>query len=654
MEKVEHIEGEENNGPQRELTKFWSLIVIALTIFGILFAVNKVFRLDMLGILQYSNSYIYALCASLLSIIFVLYPGSNKLSSKKLPWYDIVLFALMIGIPGYFALIGYDILSQGWDFTPPMYIAVLAIIFALLILEALRRVGGTVLFIVAAIFMVYPMFAGYMPGLLKGVPLTFMDVMSYHSLGTSSILGIASSIFGDMLIGFILFGAVLVGTGAGKFFLDFALSLFGTQRGGIAKVAVISSSLFGTISGSGVSNILTTGSMTIPAMKKAGFPAQKAGAIEAVSSIGGNITPPIMGSTAFLMAAWLGIPYSEVILATIIPIILYYVAIYVQVDAMAVKLNLKGEKQSNLPSVKESLIYGWPYLVSMIVLIYFIFAGYEARGPFIASLVLIILALIRKQVSLGKKETIKLLLEIGRLLSLVFGLMAGVGLIIGAFGVTGIGAAFSSEMVRLADGNVYLLLVLGALTSIILGMGMTTAAVYIFLAVILAPALVSVGLNEVAIHLFIIYFAVVSYITPPVAIGSYTASSIANASPWKTSIESVKLGIVAYLVPFFFVFRPEMIMQTDSMVDVIYPFITSIIGVYFLAGAMQGYIVGLGSINKYFRLLFGLGGLLLFVPDTATDIIGFILLSILVGIILITKKSKSVNTIGQDFDITNK
>jgi len=231
-----------------------------------------------------------------------------------------------------------------------------------------------------------------------------------------------------------------------------------------------------------------------------------------------------------------------------------------------------------------------------------------------------------------------MILDIGRQLSLVFALMAGVGLIIGAFGVTGVGAAFSSEMVRLANGNIYLLLVLGAITAFILGMGMTTAAVYIFLAVILAPALVSTGLNEIGIHLFIIYYAVVSYITPPVAIGSYTASSIAKASPWKTSIESIKLGVVAYLVPFFFVFEPSLILQTDSVQNVIYSFVKSAIGVYFLAAAIQGYITRLGLLNIYSRILFGLVGILIFIPNVYTDIVGFITLAILIVIMWIKRK----------------
>jgi len=643
MAKEKQIRVDESADSNRNITPAWSWVILALTILGVFIAINKSFRLNVWDTLSYSNSYLYALSATFLSIIFILYPVSAKLSGKKVPWYDILLFLLMLGISAYFCTIGYDIMRKGWDYSPPTHIAVMAVIFALLVLEALRRVGGTALFIVAAIFMVYPTFAAYMPGLFKGVQLNFVDTMSYHSLGTSSILGISTSVFGEILVGFIIFGAVLVSTGAGKFFLDLALSFFGNKRGGIAKVAVISSALYGTISGSGVSNILTTGSMTIPAMKKAGFLPHQAGAIEAVSSIGGNVTPPIMGTTAFLMAAWLAIPYSEVMLAAILPILLYYFAIYVQVDAMAYKLKLKGEDKANLPSVKESLRYGWPYLLSIAVLIYYVFQGQEERAPYYASVLLIILAVLKKQFSL-KKVSVEMILDIARQLSLVFGLMAGVGLIIGAFGVTGVGAAFSSEMVRLANGNVYLLLVLGAITAFILGMGMTTAAVYIFLAVILAPALVSTGLNEIGIHLFIIYYAVVSYITPPVAIGSYTASSIAKASPWQTSVESIKLAIVAYLVPFFFVFDPALIMQTDSVQNIIYSFVKSAIGVYFLAAAIQGYVAKLGLLNVFARILFGLVGILIFIPNVYTDIVGFVALAVLLIVMLIRKKPAGPNT----------
>ncbi len=308
----------------RTLNLFWRIVVVLLAISGLFLAINTVFLLGLVEELEYQNAFIYSLMAVLLPIAFLVFPSHKNSSKTSIPWYDVVLGFMCFVIPGYLATISYEITHKGWDFVPPLHVGITACLLCLLVLEVTRRAAGMGMFITCAIFSIYPVVAGHMPGFMRGIEFSIYQTAVFHALGRGSLLGIATDVFGSLLIGFMLFGVVLVVSGGGKFFLNLAFSLFGTQRGGPAKVAVFASCLFGSISGSAIANVVTTGTITIPTMKKAGYPPHYAAAIEACASCGGCVMPPIMGSVAFLMAAWLGVPYFQVALAALIPGLLYF------------------------------------------------------------------------------------------------------------------------------------------------------------------------------------------------------------------------------------------------------------------------------------------------------------------------------------------
>jgi len=350
----------------RTLPIFWRWILIGFTITGMALAINQIFAIKP----KFHIEYLYWLIAIFLSLVFIVFPGSKKALRNKVPWYDILFFLLTVSVASYFAFIAWPLASVGYMFHAPLHLTIAALIFVLLAFEAIRRVGGPALFTVASLFACYPMIADRMPGMLQAIYFSPGLTVRFHALGLDSLLGLPMQVVGRLVIGFIIFGAVLVATGGGKFFIDVASALFGTQKGGPAKVSIFASALFGSLSGSVISNVVTTGSITIPAMKKAGYPAHYAAAIEACASTGGSLMPPVMGSVAFLMASFLNIPYLTVAIAALIPSILYYFGLYMQVDAYARRNNLKGVDKSQIPRIKIVLKEGWPYIFAFVVLVY--------------------------------------------------------------------------------------------------------------------------------------------------------------------------------------------------------------------------------------------------------------------------------------------
>jgi len=582
---------------------------------------NQVFVWRLLGDLEYENAFIYTMFALFLSIVFIIHPAGKNLGKDGVPWYDAILFVFTFLVSAYLAIRAYEITHQGWDLLPPKHVGLMALYLCLASLEAIRRVGGKILFITCFIFALYPSFAAKMPGLLEGAAYSLWDTIIYHGLSVGSLLGLTTRIFGNLLVGFMFFGVVLVATGGGKFFFDISMAFFGTRRGGPAKVAMFASGFFGSISGSVIANVLTTGTVTIPAMKRVGYPAYQAAAIEACASAGGTLMPPIMGAVAFIMAAWLNISYFEVALAAAIPSLLYYFTLFLQVDAYAAIKNLKGLHASEIPSMKEALKTGWHNIIGLLVLIFFMYFNRETQAPFIASAVVIIAAMTKKATRLKKGDFSSLFEQAAQVLSMVLGIMAGIGFIIGSFAGTGLGAAFSSEIGVLAGNNLILILIFGALGSFVLGMGMTVAACYIFLAIVIAPALVNLGINPVAAHLYLIYWGVASYITPPVALGAYTASAIAQTSPTKTALYSMQFGIAKYLLPVFFILNPALVLQTP-IAEVIIPLISNFAGLYILTGGLTGYLLFFGRINIIQRMITFLSGFLLAMPGLKSNMIG--------------------------------
>jgi TRAP transporter 4TM/12TM fusion protein len=602
----------------RNANLFWRAIFIGFTLAGTILAVLQIFLIY--PILE--NAYLYWLLVFYLSPVFIFFPATNKSPTDRVPLYDKMLFFLTIFFSAYLSLHAWEIAHEGWAFLAPLPVSIMSALFCLIILEAVRRAGGFPLFLFTAIFATYPLFAEFMPGALKGNAYPFLQVVRYHVLSTESIIGIPMFVVGTLIIGFMILGSALVTTGGGKFFLDFAFALLGSQRGGPAKVAILSSGIFGSLSGSVISNVLTTGSVTIPTMKKIGYPPHYAAAVEACASSGGCIMPPVMGAVAFVMASFLGISYVDVAIAALIPAVLFYLGLFVQVDFFARKTGLEGLPKKDIPRLSTVLREGFLYVFAFLVLIYFLYLRREAQAPFYATVALLILAMMRSKTRLHLKQYIKFIESVGLILSELVAILAACGFIIGAFSLTGVASSFSREIILLAHGNAFFMLVFGALASFIMGMGMTVTACYIFLSIILVPGLISAGSFDVlAVHLFVLYWGVVSFITPPVALGSYAAAGLAGASPMQTGFTSMRLGVVKYIIPFFFVYSPALIMHGPAH-EIIYELMGAIIGIFILAGGLEGYLPRIGKLPHLLRLLYIVSGLLIVMPQVTTDFIG--------------------------------
>lgn len=629
----------------QRINGFWKNIIVLITTIGVIITLNQIFFWNLMGLTLVNAAYLYIMLACFLSIVFLIFPFSKKKEYKTVPIIDILLFMLTIVINLYFAKNAENIMNFGWDFQAPITASIFSVILWILVIEALRRSAGLPIAIITTVFSIYPLFAHKVPVyFLQGVSMDFMPTAQTHAMGAGSILGLPLQTAATILIGFLIFGVVLQFTGGASFFYNLSHAVFGKSRGGSAKVAVVSSGFMGMMSGSAVSNVLTTGPMTIPAMKKAGFDGRYAAGIEATASSGGSITPPIMGTAAFLMVSFVGVPYSEIVLAAAIPALLYYWGIYMQVDAYSAKKGLAGLSKSEIPNLLHVLKKGWPYLFSLFLLMFLITVmRNEAQAPFYTIVFLLIVSIFDKENKMNLSKIKDVIYTSGRTIAEILGIIAGVGLIVGGLSISGVSLSLARELVSLVGDNVFLILIAGAITSFVLGMGMTVSAVYVFLAIVMAPALVQLGVNPIAAHLFVIYWATVSYITPPVALASFAAAGIAKTPPMETSIVAMKLGAVKYVIPFFFAINPALVAQ-GTLSEILLASSTAIIGVFFMACGFEGWLVGVGA-----RLLWperivviGIGGLLMF-PGLITDLIGLVLIPI---IILYLKKRKTKVNIG--------
>ncbi|MGB9699118.1 MAG: TRAP transporter permease [Thermodesulfobacteriota bacterium] len=618
-------------GPCRWITFSFSLGAIVLAIY-------QIYHLRLFEIMIMDNSYLYLLLSLFLPQIFLFFPPKKGSSSRFLWLVDCILAAISFLIPAIFARYGYTIIERGWGYFAPSEITIMAILLWALILEAVRRTTGLALSLVVLFFSLYPLFAPYMPAFLEGHGRSFLTTATFHSLSVDSILGIPTKVFGDLLIGFMLFGIALQVTGGGKFFLDFSFALLGSTRGGPAKVAVLASALFGSMSGSAISNVITTGSITIPAMKKTGYPAHYAGAIEACASTGGVLMPPVMGATAFVMAAFLQKPYAQIALAAAIPSILYYLGLLIQVDGFAARKKITGIPRSEIPPLSKTLKEGWFYPFSLVILIYFLFSlRVESQAPFYAMAILIIMTIFKKGDRFNARKLFELIESSGKFLSELVAILAGVGMIMGSLSLTGVAASFARELVSFAGGNIPFMLILGALASFIMGMGMTITACYVFLALVLAPGLVQLGLNEMAVHLFVMYWGMISFITPPVALAAFPAATIAQTSPIKVGYTASRLGGVIYLLPFIFVFNPALILQS-GIPEVVQAVLSAALGVILIGSSFEGYLIGVGHLHFGLRVIFFAAGVALSIPEWKTDLLGLIIATITFFFARIAKK----------------
>ncbi len=564
---------------------------------AILLAIKQLFNLRPAGGALLESMYLYLLAGIFLSITFLGFRITGR-RSAEVPLYDWALAILTLAIGGYFAATADTSVTNGWEYAAPDTARWVSVVFYLLILEATRRAGGYILFAVVFLFSVYPTFASSVPDPLSGFTQPFMDVVPFFMISAEASFGIPMQAFGTLVIGFILFGAVLQYTGGGRFFNDLAMALVGRYRGGAGKVSIFASGFMGSMSGSVISNVLTTGAVSIPTMKSSGFSARFAAATEACASTGGVLMPPIMGATAFVMASWLGMPYVDIMLAAAIPSALYYFGLFVQIDAYSARRRLRGLSQAERPRIGATLRAGWPYLFVFALLITLMTAfRWETTAPFYAVALLLVLNQFSSRDRFTPRSFVDMIVSVGRTLSEIVSILLGIGMIVGAFQATGLTGPLANELVHAAGNSTAMLLMMGAATSFIFGMGMTVTACYIFLAVVLAPALVQAGLNPLAVHLFILYWGMVSFITPPVALGAFSAATLAGANPMASAWQATRLGVVIYVIPFFFVLNPALIGQ-GPMAEVLIAVAGAFVGVWLLAAGMQGYLAFVGTLGQ--------------------------------------------------------
>ena len=618
--------------PNVRLSGIAWFVVFGFSALGMAIIVNQIFNLKLFGFSPISTAYYYIVVGLFLPIAFLNNPF-RQADQTTVRWYDWALSALAFGVCMFFAFSAEDILNRGWEFKAPTPVMLQAAALVFLSLEAVRRCAGMPLFIICTIFAAFPLFAGSMPGFLWGVQLTPGEAVLSHALGVESIIGIPIRVIADLLIGFIVFGVALTVSGGGVFFMDLASALMGHARGGPAKVAILSSGFFGSLSGSVISNVISTGSMTIPTMKRCGYPPAYAGAVESCASTGGALMPPVMGSVAFVMASFMNVPYADIMLAATVPALLFYLILLIQTDCYAARHGLKGLPKDQLPKLWLVLRSGWVFLFSLIALVVLLLAtNAEAKSPFYVSVLLLITAILRNGKKGAWRPVVQLIVETGTTIALLVGVLAGVGMVVGALAITGVGNAFSRELLQYAGGNPYLLLVFGAMTSFILGMGMTVSACYIFLAVVLAPAMVQGGFNEMSSHLFILYWAMLSYITPPVAMAAVAASSIAKSSAMNTGVTAMRLGAILFVLPFLFVLNPSLILQGE-LPEIIVSVSTAILSILMLSAASERYIYFLRRETRTWEVFVLLaGGLCLLIPNLLTDIIGIGALAVVMGL----------------------
>jgi TRAP transporter 4TM/12TM fusion protein len=585
-------------------------LACALTLAAIGWALGlpTTFRLEI-----YDAQFYGGMFALALPLAFLVYPMKRGAPRPVVPWYDWIFAAVGFAGAGYL-VVSYQALVDLVMLRPTDGVVVGAVVLVLA-LEALRRATGLTLVIVSLAFIAYALFGGVLPGRLAAQPVDWNQLVPYLALDTNGVLGSPLAVATTIIVLFILFGAVLNAAGGSRFFADLSLLAIGRMRGGPAKVSVVGSALMGTITGSAVANVATVGVVTIPLIKRAGYPPARAAAIEAVGSTGGQILPPVMGAAAFLMAEFLAIPYSTVAISAAIPGILYYLALFIQVDLDAGKRGVGGVASAEIPKgrvVLGGIHFAIPFAALLVAMIVFNFT------PQFAALIAVA-ATIPSAVAFGyagRRPSWRDLLGCIRgagvsSLEIILVCVAA-GIVIGVLAITGMSFNLSYVLVQVGQGNVLLLLVLTAIVSLVLGMGLPTVSVYVLLAALVAPALVQSGIDPIAAHLFVMYFGMMSMITPPVAIAAFAAATIARADPMKTGWEACKLAWSAFIVPFLFVFSPTLVMVGDPF-EIAFDFATAVLGVWLVSVGIVGFFLRPLAVPR--RLAFGAAGVLALIPS---------------------------------------
>lgn len=594
------------------------------------------FYRSVLGLILYTEQYLAGMLAVALALIYLSQPAIRKRPRTKVPWYD-ALAALLGFAAGAYVAVRYPVLSELVSERPADGLIAGTLLIAL-VLEGLRRTVGLVLVIVVLVFFAYGLVGHLAPGELAGRPVDWDRMFYYLSWDPSSMLGTPMIVATTIIVAFVFFGQLLSKSGGSAFFTDISMVLMGRYRGGSAKIAVTASGLFGSISGSAVSNVVSTGVITIPLMRQGGYPSHLAGAIEAVASTGGQLMPPVMGAAAFLIAEFLRVPYKEVALASLVPAILYYVALFIQADLEAARGGISRIEESRIPDGRKVMVSGWFFPLPFAVLIGALF--WLNRSPEESALygaVLLAgcgLALGYQGKRMKLRDVVDSMRATGMACLDIVMITAAAGFVIGVLNLSGLGFGLTLILVQWGGGSLALLLIFSAIVCIVLGMGMPTVGVYVLLATLVAPALVEVGVDPMAAHLFVMYFGMMSMITPPVAIAAFAAASLAQTDAMRTGFAAMRFGWLAYVIPFLFIKSPSLLLKGNPL-DVFVAIVTAVAGVWLISASVVGYFKR--PLAPVMRMSFATAGLLLLMPSgtgggaLTTDIVGFALAALLVS-----------------------
>jgi len=563
-----------------------------------------------------------------LVLIFFLFPFSKKEWGKKIRLTDGPLILLIVASIGYIFL-NYDYFITRYPYVHPLSGGdmTFGILLTLLLIEGSRRVIGPALPITAGVFLIYAYVGPYLPGLLRHTGFTTEAIVDQLYMTTEGIFGIPLSVSATYVILFIIFGTFLEKSGTGQLFMDFASAITGWTRGGPGKISCISSALFGTISGSAVANVMVDGWLSIPLMKRTGFKPPFACAVEAAASTGGQIMPPVMGAAAFVMAEFLGIPYITICLYALIPALLYYFALFMSIHFEAGRMGLRGIPREELPNLKKILAARGQLFIPLGLIVYMMVMGYTPMYACIYStLSVVILAAIRKETRMGFWTILKALEESAKNTLAVASACACAGIVIGVINLTGLGLKFTSLVLFIAGESLIPALILTMLAGVVLGMGMPTTPAYIVQAALLIPALIKLGVLNIAAHMFVFYFSTISAITPPVAMAVYAAAGIGGAKLWPTGLWAMRIAATGFIVPFMFVYGTSLLF-VGSTFDIVTSVISASFGVIALAAGLMGWFVK--ELKPWERVILVAAAVLLIKPGIYTDAVGYVLFAMI-------------------------
>ena len=605
-------------------TALINVLAIAMALFHCYTAYFGTFR-------PYIQRPIHVLFGMLL--VFLLKRATKSTPLDKVPLYDWILALLCIPVFGYVA-VNSAYIAERWPMTPSFPLSTFEIVAAVLaiflIFEGTRRVMGLPLMIVAGLMLLYCYFGEYIKfsSVLRHRPFTLLEILDYMYLTNNGVGGVAIGVSATYMMLFIIFGAFVEKSGAADFFINFATSIAGHTKGGGAKVSIFSSALVGSVTGSTVANVYTTGTFTIPMMKRLGYSPAFAGAVEALASNGGQMMPPILGASAFIMSAYTGIPYSKIALASLFPALIYFGGLFLFIHFEAAKLGLKGIPKKEKPKIIHVLLKGGHLITPLLLLIFLLMKGMSPmRAAFYAMVATIVISWVRKETRLGPKDIVDSLILGAKNSILIVVCCAIIGYIIGGFTLTGLGLNLSSGIVSWAQGVFFLILVFIGLSCMILGMGMNTTASYILVSVIGVPALTSQGVDILVANFYVFYFSLTSMITPPVCLATIAGAQVAEANVWKTSILAVKMGVMAYLLPFLIIYAPALVLK-GSTSEIIYAVTTTGVGVCFLISGIQGWLKDQQKLPE--RIASILAGLGLIWPLGTAKTVGIALAAVVV------------------------